>query len=176
MIPLFGSNESVVRDLKQRQQNRPASADPRRSTFPASMIFQELRSVPEAVRCGFNLTEAAHVLHTPQPRVSRHVLGLEDELGIDLFARLGKRLTDAGRLFGTNQTKLAVLRGVYLRACVYAFIEVFAPTLTRARWTKCSTAARPSSSNRSPPPRGHGGRHIGSRRVDLAPSRLHVSR
>ena len=42
------------------------------------------------------------------------------------------RAVDAGHLFGINQTKLAVRRGVYLRAYVYAFIEAFAPTLTRA--------------------------------------------
>ncbi|MDM0021202.1 CysB family HTH-type transcriptional regulator [Variovorax saccharolyticus] len=57
------------------------------------MNFQQLRSVREAVRCGFNLTEAAQVLHTSQPGVSRQIRELEDELGIALFARLGKRLT-----------------------------------------------------------------------------------
>ncbi|MES1264575.1 MAG: hypothetical protein ABUU24_02850, partial [Variovorax sp.] len=34
-----------------------------------AMNFQQLRSVREAVRCGFNLTEAAHALHTSQPGV-----------------------------------------------------------------------------------------------------------
>ncbi len=57
------------------------------------MNFQQLRSVREAVRCGFNLTEAAHALHTSQPGVSRQIRELEDELGIALFARAGKRLT-----------------------------------------------------------------------------------
>lgn len=42
------------------------------------------------------------------------------------------RALDAGRLFGINLTKLAVRRGTYLRKYVYAFIESFAPTLTRA--------------------------------------------
>jgi LysR family cys regulon transcriptional activator len=42
------------------------------------------------------------------------------------------RAIDAGRLFGINLTKLAVRRGNYLRKYVYAFIESFAPTLTRA--------------------------------------------
>ena len=36
-----------------------------------------------------------------------------------------------GALFGINLTKLAVRRGNYLRGYVYAFIESFAPTLTR---------------------------------------------
>ena len=57
------------------------------------MNFQQLRTVREAVRCGFNLTEAAHALHTSQPGVSRQIRDLEDELGILLFARAGKRLT-----------------------------------------------------------------------------------
>jgi len=42
------------------------------------------------------------------------------------------RALDAGTLFGINLTKLAVRRGSYLRGYVYAFIESFAPTLTRA--------------------------------------------
>jgi len=57
------------------------------------MNFQQLRSVREAARCGFNLTEAAQVLHTSQPGVSRQIRELEDELGIALFVRAGKRLT-----------------------------------------------------------------------------------
>jgi LysR family cys regulon transcriptional activator len=57
------------------------------------MNFQQLRSVREAVRCGFNLTEAAHALHTSQPGVSRQIRELEEELGVALFARAGKRLT-----------------------------------------------------------------------------------
>ncbi|MDO9074610.1 MAG: CysB family HTH-type transcriptional regulator [Rubrivivax sp.] len=57
------------------------------------MNFQQLRSVREAVRQGFNLTVVAEVLHTSQPGVSRQIRELEDELGIVLFERAGKRLT-----------------------------------------------------------------------------------
>lgn len=58
-----------------------------------NLNFQQLRSVREAVRCGFNLTEAARALHTSQPGVSRQIRELEEELGVPLFARAGKRLT-----------------------------------------------------------------------------------
>ena len=58
------------------------------------MNFQQLRSVREAVRCGYNLTEVARVLHTSQPGVSRQIRELEDELGVELFVRAGKRLTE----------------------------------------------------------------------------------
>lgn len=57
------------------------------------MNFQQLRSVREAVRRGFNLTEVAAALHTSQPGVSRQIRELEDELGVTLFLRAGKRLT-----------------------------------------------------------------------------------
>lgn len=64
------------------------------------MNFQQLRSVRETVRCGFNLTDVAAALHTSQPGVSRQVRELEEELGVELFARSGKRLlglTSAGK-------------------------------------------------------------------------------
>ena len=57
------------------------------------MNFQQLRSVREAVRRGFNLTEVAVVLHTSQPGISRQIRELEDELGVEIFVRAGKRLT-----------------------------------------------------------------------------------
>jgi len=41
------------------------------------------------------------------------------------------RSLEAGHLFEINLTRLAIRRGTWLRGYVYAFIEAFAPTLTR---------------------------------------------
>lgn len=57
------------------------------------MNFQQLRSIREASRCGFNLTEVANALYTSQPGVSRQIREVEDELGVEIFERNGKRLT-----------------------------------------------------------------------------------
>jgi LysR family cys regulon transcriptional activator len=57
------------------------------------MNFQQLRSVREAARRGFNLTEVANALFTSQPGVSRQIRELEEELGVVIFERNGKRLT-----------------------------------------------------------------------------------
>jgi LysR family cys regulon transcriptional activator len=62
--------------------------------------FQQLRIIRETVRRNFNLTEVANALHTSQSGVSKHIKDLEDELGVELFVRRGKRflgLTEPGR-------------------------------------------------------------------------------
>jgi LysR family cys regulon transcriptional activator len=46
------------------------------------MNFQQLRSVREAVKHGFNLTEVARNLNTSQPGVSRQIRELEVEMGV----------------------------------------------------------------------------------------------
>lgn len=56
------------------------------------MNFQQLKIIQEAVRCNFNLTEVANALFTSQSGVSKHIKDLEDELGVELFIRRGKRL------------------------------------------------------------------------------------
>ncbi|GGB95022.1 hypothetical protein GCM10007205_00330 [Oxalicibacterium flavum] len=64
------------------------------------MNLHQLRFVREAVRQNFNLTEAAKALFTSQPGVSKAIIELEEELGIDIFSRHGKRirgLTEPGR-------------------------------------------------------------------------------
>ena len=56
------------------------------------MNLHQFRFVQEAVRRNLNLTETAKALHTSQPGVSKAILEFEDELGVDIFARHGKRL------------------------------------------------------------------------------------
>ncbi|MEA3301058.1 MAG: CysB family HTH-type transcriptional regulator [Pseudomonadota bacterium] len=56
------------------------------------MNFQQLRIVRETVRRNFNLTEVANALYTSQSGVSKHIKDLEDELGVELYVRKGKRL------------------------------------------------------------------------------------
>jgi LysR family cys regulon transcriptional activator len=68
------------------------------------MNFQQLRIIREAVRRDFNLTEVANALFTAQSGVSKHIKDLEDELGIELFVRRGKRLlglTEPGKELAT---------------------------------------------------------------------------
>ena len=56
------------------------------------MNLHQLRFVLEAARRNLNLTETAKALHTSQPGISKAILELEDELGVDVFVRHGKRL------------------------------------------------------------------------------------
>ncbi len=56
------------------------------------MNLHQFRFVQAAVRRNLNLTETAKALFTSQPGVSKAILELEEELGVDIFARHGKRL------------------------------------------------------------------------------------
>jgi LysR family cys regulon transcriptional activator len=65
------------------------------------MNLHQFRFVQEAARRDLNLTETAKALHTSQPGISKAILELEEELGVDIFARHGKRLrriTEPGQL------------------------------------------------------------------------------
>lgn len=56
------------------------------------MNLQQFRFVRETIRRDFNLTEAARSLFTSQPGVSKAILEFEDELGVQIFERHGKRI------------------------------------------------------------------------------------
>lgn len=63
------------------------------------MNLKQLRILREIVRSKYNVTEAASALYTSQSGVSKYIKDLEDELGVELFERRGKRLlglTDPG--------------------------------------------------------------------------------
>ncbi len=64
------------------------------------MNFQQLRYIHEVARRGLNVSDAAEALYTSQPGVSKQIRLLESELGVEIFARHGKRLvaiTEPGR-------------------------------------------------------------------------------
>lgn len=73
------------------------------------MNLHQFRFVREAVRQNFNLTEAAKALFTSQPGVSKAIIELEDELGVEIFTRHGKRvrsLTEPGRIILASVEKI----------------------------------------------------------------------
>lgn len=56
------------------------------------MKLRQLCFVREAVRQNLKLAAVAQVLHTSQPGVSKSIIELEEELGVKIFTRRGKRL------------------------------------------------------------------------------------
>ena len=58
------------------------------------MKLQQLRYVREVVRAGMNISDAAKILYTAQPGISKQIRLLEDELGLEIFQRYGKQLTE----------------------------------------------------------------------------------
>ena len=65
------------------------------------MKLQQLRFLCEVARRNLNLSDAAKALHTSQPGISKQIGALERELGVDIFARRGKRVvavTEPGKI------------------------------------------------------------------------------
>lgn len=56
------------------------------------MNLQQLRYLNEIVRQGLKISGAADTLYTSQPGISKQIKLLEDELGIEIFVRNGKRI------------------------------------------------------------------------------------
>lgn len=64
------------------------------------MKLQQLRYICEVAKRDLNLSQTAEALYTSQPGISKQIRALEDELGVDIFVRHGKRLvaiTEPGR-------------------------------------------------------------------------------
>jgi LysR family transcriptional regulator, cys regulon transcriptional activator len=57
------------------------------------MTLQQLRYLCEIANCNLSISAAALALHTSQPGMSKQILALEDELGVQIFVRRGKRLS-----------------------------------------------------------------------------------
>ncbi|MEJ2395178.1 MAG: LysR family transcriptional regulator [Candidatus Thiodiazotropha sp.] len=57
------------------------------------MEFRQLNSLLALVESDYSVSRAALRLHLVQPAVSQHLKQLEEELGVGLFRRNGKRLT-----------------------------------------------------------------------------------
>jgi LysR family cys regulon transcriptional activator len=57
------------------------------------MNLQQLRYLHEIVKHELNISDAAKALYTSQPGLSKQMKSLEEELGIEIFVRNGKRLT-----------------------------------------------------------------------------------
>ena len=89
------------------------------------MNLQQLRFVQEAVRRGLNLSEVAKALHTSQPGVSKAILELEHELGVDIFFRV---LYDETSVDAQEQ----ILREALEKQCISV---VLAPNSTAHRKT-----------------------------------------
>jgi len=56
------------------------------------MKLQQLRYICEVARHNLNLSNAAEALFTSQPGISKQIRSLEEELGVDIFVRHGKRV------------------------------------------------------------------------------------
>jgi LysR family cys regulon transcriptional activator len=58
------------------------------------MKLQQIRYLTEVAKRGLNLSAAASALHTSQPGISKQISLLEEELGVDILVRHGKRVID----------------------------------------------------------------------------------
>src|SRR5918911_3033226 len=113
------------------------------------MKLQQLRYLSEVARRGLNVSEAAEALHTSQPGVSKQIRALEDELGIQVFVRHGKRLasvTEPGKAVVTIAERI-LAEAQNLRRAGEEFANdqlgtlTIAATHTQARYSLPKTVA-----------------------------------
>jgi LysR family cys regulon transcriptional activator len=80
------------------------------------MKLQQLRFICEVAKHNLNLTKAASELFTSQPGISKQIKALEEELGVDIFIRRGKRfvgITEPGKeIINKSQTALSDLNNL----------------------------------------------------------------
>ena len=106
------------------------------------MTLQQIRYLCEVARRGLSVSDAAAALHTSQPGISKQILALEGELGVQVFIRRGKRLveiTPAGKRLVELGEKVLADAGNLKRAALDLQDEavgemVIATTHTQARY------------------------------------------
>lgn len=104
----------------------------------------------EVAKHGLNLSEAALALHTSQPGISKQIRQLEDELGVDILVRHGKRvveITEPGKLIlGIAERMLKDVENLKHVAHEYSSEDsgalVIATTHTQARYALPSVVSR----------------------------------
>ena len=98
------------------------------------MNIQQLRIIAEASRQNFNFTAVARALYISQPAISKSIKEFEDELGVELFIRRGKRIlgfTEVGnRLLGLAEEILGNIRKI--KSLKNEFFDKDSGTLTLA--------------------------------------------
>ena len=107
------------------------------------MNLQQIRIIGEALQRDLNLTEVAKALNTSQSGVSKHIMDLEHELGVDIFVRRGKRivaLTEPGKeLAGLVERVLLDVKGIKGVAAQFSSRDTghltLATTHTQARYS-----------------------------------------
>ena len=114
------------------------------------MNLQQLRIIRETVRAKFNVTEAANSIYASQSGLSKQIRDLEEELGVAIFRRRGKRLLGLTEL-GEEVIRIAdrvLLEADNIKQAASQFavsdrgkLEI-ATTHTQARYTLPSVIAK----------------------------------
>jgi len=77
------------------------------------MKLQQLKYICEVVRHDLNVSATAQSLYTSQPGISKQIRLLEDELGVEIFARSGKHLT---RITPAGEEIIAIAENILSQA------------------------------------------------------------
>ena len=94
------------------------------------MKLQQLRYIVEVVNHNLNVSSTAEGLYTSQPGISKQVRMLEDELGIQIFARSGKHLT---QVTPAGQEIIRIAREVPLKSTQLSLWRVNTPGRIKVR-------------------------------------------
>jgi LysR family cys regulon transcriptional activator len=114
------------------------------------MNLQQIRILGEALQRDLNLTEVAKALNTSQSGVSKHIMDLEQELGVAIFVRHGKRivgLTEPGKELAPLVERILVdLKNIRSIATHFSRQDVgrltLATTHTQARYSLPSIVSK----------------------------------